>query len=330
MNRVVEFAEYGGPEVLKIKTEAKPEISADEEVLVRMSAYALNRANVLFREGKYLYDAQFPSRIGAEGMGVVEKVGKRVKTVKVGARVNLLAPESESKSGYFADFNVVHESRLLPVASSLTDLEAATCWVPFLTLYKLFIEDDLVREGGWIILPAASSSVSLAANQLAKFRGAKTIGLTRTVKKVGQLKALGFDEVIVSQAENVEERIKEITGEGADFAFDPVGGADLTNIINSLKRSSELVVYGLLSEGKTELPIFPLMFSDVKISCYTVYELFTDPVRLKQALDYFLPLFEQRTLYPVHDKKVFDLNGIVDAFKYMESNEQLGKVVIEK
>jgi len=329
MNRVVKFDNYGGPEVLHIISEDKPDTPLYGEVLVKMSAYALNRANVLFREGNYLYEAEFPSRIGAEAVGVVEKIGAGVSTVKVGDRVSLIAPQNESLSGYFADYNLVHENKLLPVADSLSDLEASTCWVPFLTLYKIFVESDYIKEESWIILPAASSSVALAANQLVHYLGAKTIGLSRSPQKYETLKSLGYDEVIITQEGDVEERIKKITGGGADFAFDSVGGENLVILINSLKKGSSLCVYGLLSGSTTELPIFPMMASEVNLSCYSVYELFTDPDCFKQAIEYFLPLFKQRILVPVHDQHVFDFSDIVDAFKYLESNVQTGKVIIK-
>jgi len=330
MNRIVTFSQYGGPQVLSIQKQNKVSDLLNDEVLVNMSAYALNRANVLFREGNYINQAQFPSRIGVEAVGIVEKIGEDVLNFSVGDRVNLVAPENESTSGYFADFNIVNQNNLLPVPSALTDLEAATCWVPFLTLYKNFVEEDFVKEGSWVILPAASSSVTLAANQLARHFGAKTIGLTRTRDKVEQLKALGFDEIVVTQEEDIEKRVKEITGGGADFAFDPVGGANLTKIINSMKYGSEVCVYGLLAGNTTELPIFPMMLAGVKISCYTVLELFMDPIRAKQAINFFLPLFEQRKLLPIVDSQVFELNQIVNAFEYLESNQQVGKVVIQK
>lgn len=328
MNRIVKFNRYGGPEVLKIENAETPNITSKDEVLVKMSAYALNRSNVLFREGNYVYDAEFPSRIGTEAVGIVQKIGTSVTNFKIGDRVNLLAPQNESRDGNFADFNIVDKNDLLPVAGSLNDLEAATCWVPFLTLYKIFVEDNSIKNGDWIILPAASSSVSLAANQLVKHLKGKTIGITRGQDKVKSLKKQGYDEIIVSGEENVEDRIKDITSGGADFAFDPVGGDDLVKIIKSLKKGSELCVYGVLSGSITKLPIFSLMFSEVKIYCYTVYELFTDPIRLKNAISYFLPLFEERKLYPIHDKKILDLDRISDAFTYLESNKQIGKVVI--
>lgn len=329
MNRIIKFKKYGGPEVLEIETEEKVRQLAKGEVLVKMSAYALNRSNVLFRQGEYIYPAEFPSRLGSEAVGVVEKISEDVSSVKVGDRVSLLAPENESKQGYLADYNIVSEANILPVAKALTDYQASTAWIPYLTVYKNIVENENVKEGSWVILPAASSSVSLAANQVAKYLGAKTIGITRTSKKVVELKNLGFDEVIISNDENVEERIKEITGGGANFAFDPVGGESLTPLINSLKHGSDLVIYGVLSGQLTELPIFPLMETQVRISCYSVYELLTDTQRFKEALEYFLPLFEKKVLAPTHDENIFDLSDIVAGFEYLESNQQLGKVIIK-
>jgi len=328
MNRIVSFKHYGGPEVLDVETHNKPTLVPAGDVLVKMSAYSLNRANVLFREGQYLEPAQFPARIGVEAVGIIEQLGAGVSTVHVGDRVSLAAPQNQSQQGYFADYNIVPATHLLPVPSSLSDLEAATCWLPFLTLYKTFVESAVVSEGNWVVLPAASSSVSLAANQLAQHLGAKTIGLTRTRDKLQQLKNLGYDEVIVSQEENIEARIGDITGDGADFAFDPVGGENLAQIVNSLKKAAPLCVYGLLSGSSTELPIFPLMASQVSISCYDVYELFREPVRVEQAIAYFLPLFEERILVPIYDKNTLELGEIVKAFDYLESNAQIGKVVV--
>jgi len=327
MNRVVKFNQYGGPEVLEIETQHKPTDITAKDVLVKMSAYSLNRANVLFREGQYMELAEFPARIGIEAIGIVEEVGADVSSVHIGDRVNLAAPKNQSQQGYFADYNIVPETHLLPVPTSLSDMEAVTCWIPFLTLYKTFVESGVVNEGRWIILPAASSSVSLAANQLAQYLGAKTIGLTRTRDKLLQLKQHGYDEIIISQEEDIEARIKDITGDGADFAFDAVGGEDLGRIVSSLKQGAPLCIYGLLSDTATILPVFPLMASQVNISCYDVHELFLDSSRLKQAIDYFLPLFEQRTLVPIYDDNIRELGEITKAFEYLESNAQIGKVV---
>ncbi len=325
--RLVNFNQYGGPEQLQLNAVSCPEPGIGQ-VRIKMKGLALNRSNSLFLKGNYLFDASFPSRIGTEGTGIIDALGVGVTGVKLGQRVNLLPPHNESESGYAADFNIVAANNLLPSPTGLDDRQAATAWVPYLTLYNLFVEKGLAAEGKWIVLPAASSSVSLAANNLAHHLGAKTIGLTRTVAKAEALKAAGYDAIVITQTDDISASIKKITGEGADFVFDPVGGSQLESLIASVKPGAVINVYGLLDPGETKLPIFTLMNSGATISAYTVYELVTDPIRMKAAIAYFLPLFNNGSLTPTVDPQHFSLNQISDAFSYLESNDQFGKVIV--
>lgn len=327
MARIVRFNEYGGPKVLTVESWEPPE-PGPGQVRVRMKAIALNRANALFREGNYLYEATFPSRIGTEGVGVIEATAPDVDGFHVGQRVNLLAPENESKNGYAADINIVPREALLPAPDGLDDRQAATAWVPFLTLYQLFVERGQAAAGRWIVLPAASSSVSLAANSLAHHLGARTIGVTRTAKKKAALEAAGYDALVISEEEDITARIMRITGSGADFVFDPVGGRQLEKLVACVKQGAEVNIYGLLDPEGTPLPVLPLMKSGAKLGCYTVYELLSDPARLKAAVDYYLPLFKLGEIVPVADDRNFTLDQIADAFRHMESNTQFGKVIV--
>jgi NADPH:quinone reductase-like Zn-dependent oxidoreductase len=326
--RVVNFNQYGGPEVLALQSASRPE-PGKGQVRVEMKGLALNRSNSLFRSGNYIFGAQFPSRIGTEGTGIIDALGEGVTGFKLGQRVNLLQPQNESERGLAADFNVVAQETLLPSPPGLNDRQAATAWVPYLTLYNLFVEQGLAAKGKWVVLPAASSSVSLAANNLAHYLGAKTIGLTRTLVKAQALKEAGYDAVVISETDDVSARILEITGEGADFVFDPVGGSGLEKLISSVKRGAIINVYGVLAPGETVLPIFALMNSGATLSAYNVYELASDPVRMKAAIEYFAPLFDNGKLVPTVDPQHFSLDQIVDAFTHLESNNQFGKVVIE-
>ena len=325
--RLLEFTEYGGPEVLDKATIDIAEPAA-REVRVRMKALALNRSNALFRSGTYVFEASFPSRIGTEGVGEVDAIGADVTEYVIGQRVNLLPPDNESTHGYAADFNNVPQEKLLPAPDGLADRQAATAWVPFLTIYHHFVEKGLAVPGRWIVLPAASSSVSLAANSLAHHLGAKTIGITRTVAKKAALEAAGYDAVIISEEEDISARLLEITGEGADFVFDPVGGPQLEKIIGGVKRGAEINVYGVLDSAETPLPVFALMNSGATIGCYMVYELLVDPTRLRAAIDYYLPLFKSGQIAPVADDQLFTFDQSVEAFQHMESNTQLGKVIV--
>jgi len=325
--KIITFSEYGSPDVLCIETETQS-TPGPSEVKLRMSAVALNRANAMFREGIYVYEAAFPSRIGTEGVGTIVEIGSEVTDWSIGQRVNLLPPENESRDGYAAEYVIAPQSKLLPTPEGMSDRIAATAWVPFLTLYHTFVEQKQAAEGRWIVLPAASSSVALAANALAHQLGAKTIGLTRTREKQSLLEQEGYDALVISGEENVPERIMEITSGGADFIFDPVGGPALETLAASIKPGGEINVYGALDAEVTPLPIFALMTSGAKISCYMVYELLNDPVRLAKAIDYFMDLFENSQLAPVADKNEFSFAGISEAFRHMESNTQFGKIIV--
>ncbi|MEH6402922.1 MAG: zinc-binding dehydrogenase [Sneathiella sp.] len=325
--KIVTFSEYGSADVLRIESEAQT-TPGPGEVKLRMSAVALNRANSMFREGTYVYEATFPSRIGTEGVGTIVGLGEGVTDWTMGQRVNLLPPENESRGGYAAEYVIVPISKLLPTPKGMSDRMAATAWVPFLTLYHTFVEQKQAAEGRWIVLPAASSSVALAANRLARHLGAKTIGLTRTREKQSLLEQAGYDALVISGEENVSTRIMEITSGGADFIFDPVGGPALETLAASIKPGGEINVYGALDTAATPLPVFALMNSGAKISCYMVYELLNDPIRLAKAVDYFMGLFETGQIAPVADDNEFSLTGISEAFRHMESNTQFGKIIV--
>lgn len=329
MNRVVKFSEYGEAHVLNIEQLDSTELAVDKgQVRVKVQAVALNRSDSLFRQGQYIFDATFPSRICVEGVGSIDAMAEDVEGFSIGQRVGLLAPADISSSGYAADFAIVDKNLLLPIPDNMDVRHAATTWVPFLTVYHLFVEQHKAKEGSWIVLPAASSSVALAANNVARYLGAQTIALTRTSRKKEELLAVGYSEVIVSEDEDVTARIKEITGGGADFIFDPVGGPQLKELVAAVNPGADINIYGVLSSENTVLPIFEMMQSGARLSSYSVYELLQDPVRLKQAINFYLPLFESGKLLPVVDTTEFTLDSIVDAFKHLESNTQLGKVVL--
>ncbi len=329
MARVVRFHEYGSADTLAVDN---VEITdpGDGQVRLRMKAVALNRGDGLFREGKYLLKAKFPSRIGNEGVGVIDALGPNAALFAVGQRVGVMLrpPLHPSDVGVAADYVVVPESTLFPVPDSLDDRQAATAWVPFLTLYHLFVEESQAAKGRWLVLPAASSSVSLAANSLAHHLGARTIGITRTAAKRKALEAAGFDEVVVSRTEDVGARIKDITTDGADFVFDPVGGPLLETLITGVKRGADINVYGILHPEPTALPVFAMMNSGARLSCYTAYELLMDDERLQQAVDYLLPLLRTGKIAPVADSRTWSLDQIGDAFRHQESNTQFGKVIV--
>lgn len=123
-------------------------------------------------------------------------------------------------------------------------------------------------------------------------------------------------------------RLLEFTDGDADFVFDPVGGRQLDKLIGGVTRGAEIDVYGLLDPAETPLPKFALMNSGASLGCYSVYDLFSDPTRLRAAVDYYRPLFKSGQIAPVADDKESTFDQIAEAFRHMESNTQLGKVIV--
>jgi NADPH:quinone reductase-like Zn-dependent oxidoreductase len=139
-------------------------------------------------------------------------------------------------------------------------LEAASIWMMFVTAYGALIEDAKITAQDAVVIPGASSSVGLAAIQIANSVGAKSIALTRTSAKRKQLTAAGAKYVIATEEENLLKEIDKITGgQGARVVFDPVGGPTLSKLIKAMSFQGLLYLYGALSDQATTLPVLDLI-----------------------------------------------------------------------
>jgi len=142
----------------------------------------------------------------------------------------------------------------------LSFVEAASVWMMFITAYGALIFDAQVKAGDFVIIPAASSSVGLAAIQIANYGGATPIALTRTSDKRKQLLAAGAAHVIATQEQDVVAELMRITnGLGARVVFDPVGGVDFPKLIAALTNQGIAYVYGTLSEDDTPIPVLEMI-----------------------------------------------------------------------
>jgi NADPH:quinone reductase-like Zn-dependent oxidoreductase len=137
--------------------------------------------------------------------------------------------------GTYGEVVIVPEHAVVKHPKSLSYAEAASVWMMFVTAYGALIEDAKVTKGDFVIIPAASSSVGLAAIQIANYAGATSIALTRTSEKRQQLLEAGAAHVIATEEVDLVQEVKRITGgKGARVAFDPVGGPTLTKLISAL------------------------------------------------------------------------------------------------
>lgn len=327
MPRIVRFYETGEAEVLKID-EMEAAEPGKGEVRLKVEAIGLNRAEIMYRRGQYLETPELPSRIGYEAAGIVDAVGPEVEGIRVGDRVSIIPSFPMGRYGVYGDSATVPASAAAHYPDTLSPVEATTIWMQYLTAYGALVAFGRLRKGETILITAASSSVGQAAIQIAKSVGALVAATTRTHDKRAFLLNQGVDQVIVTDEEDMAERVRQITsGKGADFVFDPVAGPFLAQSAKAAAAGARIFVYGALSPEPTTFPLFEAIGKGLSIRGYTLFEIVRDAEMLALAKHYVRNGLTSGALKPVIDR-TFDLTEIVEAHRYMESNRQQGKIVV--
>jgi NADPH:quinone reductase-like Zn-dependent oxidoreductase len=199
--------------------------------------------------------------------------------------------------------------------------------VQYCTAY-LLIEFGGMKRGDTVLITAAASSVGHAAIQLANAVGAIPIATTRKTDKVQPLLAAGASAVINTQTENLVEQVRRLTsGKGANLIFDPVVGPQLEALFEAAAESGQIFVYGLLDPRPAPFPIISALTKNLTIRAYTLFLIAGNPERLERAKTGILERLESGALKP-KIARVFPFTQMVEAHRYMESNEQLGKIVV--
>jgi NADPH:quinone reductase-like Zn-dependent oxidoreductase len=172
----------------------------------------------------------------------------------------------------------------------------------------------------------------IAAIEMAKAQGAISIATTRTARKKTALLGVGADEVIVTDEENLPKRVSEITGGmGARVVFDPIGGRGLEALAAAAARSGIIFQYGLLATEPTPYPLLTALSKHLTIKAYSLFEVVANPdefpEQFRKAKQYVFDSLAKGVFKP-RIGKIFPLSQIVDAHRYLESNAQVGKIVV--
>jgi len=325
--KVVRFHETGDASVLKIEELPVAE-PGEHELRIKVEAIGLNRAEIMFRNGAYLETPQLPSRLGYEAAGVVDAIGKHVTDFKVGDRVSTIPSFSMGQYGVYAEYAVVPVHAVAKLPESLTMQQGTSIWMQYLTAYGALVDIGQLKPGQRILITAASSSVGVAAIQIAKALGAVVIATTRGESKKSFLLDQGADHVIQTDSEDLVTRMAEITQDtGAEFIFDPIGGPMLSQLAEVACKGGRIIEYGALDNEPTPYPLFTALAKGLTIRGYTLFEITQDKDKLENAKDFLVPLLEEKKLTPVIDK-LFTFSQIQQAHEYMESNQQMGKIVV--
>ncbi|WP_328328308.1 zinc-dependent alcohol dehydrogenase family protein [Kribbella sp. NBC_00382] len=328
MTTTVRFHTTGGPDVLQLH-DLDPGQPGPGEVLLRIDAIGLNRADVLFRSGHYIESVkQFPAGLGSEAAGVIEALGPGITGFTIGQPVSVIPNFSQNDYPLYAERALAPATALIPRPDSVDAVSGAAVWMPYLTAYGAMAEIAHVRPGDVVVINAASSSVGLAAIHTANRLGATPIAITRTTTKRQRLLDEGAAEVIVSDEDDVAGTILALTdGRGAEYIFDAVAGPGVADLARAVAPDGTLLLWGAASGQPTPYPGFDLGMPALNLRTYTVHEITRNPERLRRATAFVTSGLRSGAFKPTVDR-LFTLDTIVQAHKHLESNTHIGKLVV--
>jgi NADPH:quinone reductase len=320
--KAVYIKEFGGIENLEIRDVEDLPNPVGGEVLVRVKAAGLNRADIIQRKGFYPAPAGFPERIpGLEFAGEIAEIGENVTDFKIGDKVFGI-----TAGGAQAEFVKSNQAEIVEFPEALSYTEAACFPEAFITANDAIFTQGNLQKGENLLIHAVGSGVGLAALQLAKANGIRVFGTSRSAEKLERCKEFGLDVGIL-----VGEDIKfSETAKGIDVVLDLVGAKYFAENLESLALNGRMILVGLTSGTKAEFDLGIALRKRLKI-IGTVLRSRSSEEKAEATANFardVLPFIAKGKLV-ANLNKVFNFSEIQEAHKYMESNESFGKIVLE-
>lgn len=321
---IVDVAKPGGPEALVLAQRPLPEVGADE-VLVKVAAAGLNRADILQRRGYYPSPPGAPSHPGMEIAGTIVSVGAGVTEFRKGDAVCALV-----QGGGYSQYCAVPVAQVLPIPGKLTFIEAASLPEAYFTVWSNLYEFARLQAGERLLIHGGSSGIGVSAIQLATALGSKVYATAGSDEKCRFCEQLGAQRAINYKNEDFVAEIAAATqGAGVNVVLDMVGGSYLPRNIQILAPEGRLVVIATQGGAQAQVDLLRVMQYRLVITGSTLR---SRPVEFKRQikarlLQHVWPLIEQGRIRPVVDK-VFALADAPQAHAYMESSAHKGKILL--
>jgi putative PIG3 family NAD(P)H quinone oxidoreductase len=325
--KAVVITHFGGPEVLEIQDVPKPQ-PGPEEVLVHVRSTALNRADLLQRQGRYAAPPGAAANIpGLEFAGEVAELGTNSHRWREGDRVMGIIG-----GGAHAEFVTAHQDAVCAVPSNLEWSTAGAVPEVFITAF------DALQQAGFtagenVLIHAVGSGVGLAATQLVRALGGRAFGTSRTPDKIERAKAfgleMGYEVPEPSALKGLSDFAKSVTGSGFDVVLDLNGGPYFAASLEATALRGRIILIGGVAGGKTEIDLYQILGKRLHV-IGTVLRARSLEEKIAITADFareVVPLLADGTIQPVIDS-VFPLDQIQDAHRRLESNETFGKVVL--
>jgi trans-2-enoyl-CoA reductase len=323
--RIAVYERHGNPaEVLRVESQPWPKPTPDE-ALVEMRAAPINPADLNQIEGKYPVRAELPATPGFEGAGVVVDLGPNVTNVAVGDMVIL-----PHNVGTWRDAVAVKAEDLVVVPEGIEPVHAAMLKINPMTAWRLLHDYVDFKKGDWLIQNAANSAAGRAVIQIARELGYKTVNVVRRAELIDELRAEGWDVVLVD-GENLREEVKAATtGAPIRLGLNAVGGESALRLANCLAPGSTLVTFGAMSLQPLKIPNGLLIFKDLRFRGIWINKWYDNATK-EQRMEAFRPLFEmaKRGLLKTKVEKAYLLSEAKAALAHAAQGKRSGKIIFE-
>ncbi|CAB4802707.1 MAG: zinc-binding dehydrogenase [Actinobacteria bacterium] len=242
--------------------EERPSVPlAAGQVRVRVTAAGVNFVDALLVQGLYQIKPPLPFVPGGETVGIVTELGEGVTSHSLGDRVLIT-----SGFGGFATEMISAASRAVIVPPSLTDGQAATFMQSYMTAYFALVHRAKMQPGQWLLVLGAGGGVGLAAVDVGRALGLKVIAAASSAAKREMAQSRGAVAVIDSSSEDVKARAKEISGDGVDAVYDPIGGKLGEECLRSLREDGQFIVIGFASGDIPKLPANQVLLRNRRVT----------------------------------------------------------------
>ncbi|MDH3529443.1 MAG: quinone oxidoreductase [Acidobacteriota bacterium] len=314
--KAIRLNEFGGTEHLSVDDIEIP-APAPDEVLIKTVASGINFADIMLRQGKYLFTPELPFTLGFEAAGTVESVGSDVSGIEVGQRVLGMM-----RGGGYAEFAAAPASQVFPIPDGMDFGEATALLVQGLTAVGLLRD---LQPGQTILIHAAAGGVGSLLVQLAKQKGARVLGTASSPEKLEMAAGLGMDVGINYTESDWAEKVLEATeGRGADMIIEMVGGEMGSKSMECLAVKGRMIVYGAVTGEDFKISALGLLGKMQKVEGYNL--------NLETPANMAAFTGELMTAYGAGNLEIsvveFPLEKAVEAHQAIEGRRTTGKVVL--
>lgn len=327
--KIVQFGKYGGAEVLDFVDVPEP-VPAAGEILVRAEAIGVGVPDILMRRGTYNWIPPLPVIPGNELAGVVEAVGSRSGTVKPGDRVYVNARELPRRGGGYAEKIVVPAAAVFAMPDSVS-AEQAVALGNYQLAWLLLNYAAQPQAGKTLLIHAAAGGAGSALAQVAKRQGLTVYGIAGGPDKARYVGDLGADAVIDRNAEDIGERVAELTGGGGvDFIYDSVAGPDFTKDFDMLAAMGTVILFGFIG-GRPDADIYRAMWAHagrcVGLRLFSIHVLDDEPGIRRGAMEEAMAAMAAGDIATrIHAR--LPLAEAAEAHRLLESGGVTGKIIL--